>query len=954
MPNINFKQLAALFFLFLPISLFSHFSIADKMQIWLTNSEQVIDKPADLIHSKWSKSSQGFIFLSPQQQGNWLKLTIHNPHQHKQQVFLRLSDSELPSAHIYQIIDDTSLQTIFDNTGLSHRFDNRPVQYRRSVFPLTLEAEQELQLLVHLQHQLTIKVQPKLWQESEFMHFNNQENIFAGMLYGMISMVIIYCLLVFITIGDKNYLQFILFALFAGLFISMKEGHFYQFILADKTWSKEAFSGLAMALMCFSFTLFSATFLDLKKRSPLAKNLLHGIGFTLSLFILLLGLNQQELVLSHFVLIIIALLYFCATIAACFVWRHYHSNFAAYFAFAISLANTGLLLDFYSQTPSPFSPIYNYGYASMGYCAMLIMFAFILAYKLRILQKNESQSNKELLRLNQEAAQQKSLALQNLSAQKTNDFEQKEAQLKSRLKSEFIANISADIRTPMNSIFGLSDLLASTELDAKQRYYIESISTSAHMLFNTINSLVDYSQIQTGSLSKELQVFSLADLVDECISIFALQTNEAKVFFTGLVNPETPLQYRGYPDQLRQILLNILANAIRLEQLIGISLRVEATGRDSINSKELRFSVICHGALLSEEKKQNLLTPFDQEGDNQNTNDPLPGLALSLQLAEYLEQDAQIGIETNEDEQYTRIWLSARLWLPNKEQATPLPDYEKLFSGRRMLICDPHPSFTYSIKILTESWGMKTVASRTQQETLQILNESEQSFQILMIAKEDLDNELLKLIQLNDKKNNTNTAIIAITRTRFAISQSDMHKLGIHALIEKPWTSQQLINALRTSLGLVEEDAHEQVSEQRTLKALIAEDNNINLMVLEGLLSKRQLNVTSAESIDEVLERYQNEHPPFDLIFVDCDTAESKSYKTSLAIRETEKQTQHKSVIIGLSAHTDDEYEDKALASGMDEFIVKPINPQYIDDIISNVKQGYYLDDDDDSEIDNE
>lgn len=916
-----------------------------ELSLYALPHDYIADNSAALMHAPWQQQPNPF-FLAAEEQGSWVKVVINNNSAQRQRYFLRLSDNELPAIDLFQT-HDGELQALFEQAGLAHRFDNRPVQYRRSVFPVELDAHQQREFYIHLRHQFTVKIHSKLWQEDQFQLFSNQETVFAGMLYGVVFTVIVYSLFVFITLRDKSYLLFLLFTLFTGLFISMQEGHFYQFIQADKSWPKEAFVGLITALMCLSFTLFSLVFLDLHKRSKLAKNSLLAIGYGIALFMLLLGLNQQELILSYFTLAILSALYITAISIAFFIWRKFHSHSSGFFIIAIAMANIGVLLDFSTQVEAMPFHWYNYGYASLGYTAMLMTFAFVLAYKLRALQLSEIAASKELLRVNTEKAQQQSLLLQNLSQQKQADLAVKEAHIKSHIKSEFIANMSADIRTPMNNILGLSELLASTNLPAQQRYFVDSLSTSARVLFNTVNSLLDYSQIQVGYLAKDLQVFSLSDLIDDCISIFALQSNEAKVFFTGLVNPDTPLQYRGYPDQLRQILLNMLNNAIRLEQLYGISLRAEATGRNTVNSNELCFSVICHGVVLSDEKIQALLTPFDDEEEQANEDKKQkPSLALSLKLAEHLEQDAKIGIEANEEEQYSRIWLTARLWLPSKEQQLDLPDYEKLFAGRRMLVCDPHPSFTYSLRIVTEAWGMKTLAARTPDEVLRLIEEENTSIQLLMIAKEDLSHELLRAIHRYDRQRQQTTAIIAIARTRFELSKDEMQSLGIHALIEKPWTTQQLLGALKTSLDL-NGDSAEQEQNQQAIRCLLVEDNDIHLMVLEGLLRKRGLEVNVADCAE--LAHTALQQSSFDLVFLDCEMPQFDAYQTSQAIRQSEQQSQHKSVIIGLTTHADEAHQLKAAAAGMSELTIKPINPQYIDELVNNFKQGYYHQNDDNS-----
>lgn len=888
--------------------------------------------------AQWHEAQHNQLFLSPAEGASWIRIDLQNTNDVGQLFFLQLSDNELPSIQAYHFDEQGQLQAFFVPLGLDHRFAERPIQYRRSIYPLFLEPGERQTLVFHLHHYFPIKVQPVVWNELAFQRYSTSETLFFGMLYGALSMIIIYSLFIYYSLRERSYLLFLLFGIFTGLFISMQEGHFYQFVQADNVWPKESFYGLITALMCISFTFLTTVFLHLQQRSRLAMRLMLFVGCSLSLFLLLLGVNQQAIILSYFTMAVIAVVYTTAIVIAFILWYVRKSNSAGFFAIAISLCNIGLLIDFSTQLSITPWHLFNYGYASLGNAAMLLVFAFALAYKMRVLQQEQIQASEKLLHMNEEKAH-THIEQYREQLQKTRlEKEASEANIKNRAKSEFIATMSSDIRTPMNSILGLTELLGDSTLDKKQQYLVESINSSAKSLLNVINGLVDYSQMQIGQLSMDMRAFNLAKLVDDCVSIFSLQASEGKLYFTGMVDPGTALQYRGDVEKIRQVLLNMLSNAFRFDNLSGISLRVSNDKKKAVNSDEIRFEVVCHNVLLSQHTRTALLTPFD--GKQDKTSAELGMLTVSLELVELMQ--GKLGIDIDEDEQCSILWFSLRLFIPSKDEIIELPDYSKWLTDRRLLVCDPQQRYNNTVKALTASWGMETKTTLTSEDAINALLDDEQAYQVLMITEECLTPDVQIAIRKGNVDRNFTTSIILTTRTRYALSQEEMKKQGIQLILEKPWTTQQLYKALMLSMGIDASSKADDGSKAKPIKVLIAEDNNINLMVLEGLLKKLHVDVTSARDGKQAFELYSQEEQPFDIIFMDCEMPIKDGYQTTAAIRKAEEKTMTKSVIIGLSAHTDTEYREKAIQSGMDDFVAKPINLDYINNLIASYHAGHF------------
>ena len=889
--------------------------------------------------NEWKKAQASTVYLSPHEGNSWVLIALTNSNEKDVSRLLELANPKIPSVTVYNLEtfnDKNVAKMLFPELGLDTSFSSRPIKYRNLIYPVELDANSTQFLLLNFKHTYSFKLNTRIWTKTAFQNHTSQELVFFGMIYGALFMIAMYNFFIYLSLREKSHLLFVLFGTFTGLFVSMQEGHFSQFVVPDSLWPKDIFFAIVSALMSFCFTFFCIYFLDIERWSNLLFRFMLVVGSAASLTLIFLGISPETMIFSHYVLSIIILLYAAAIGVGLFVWHNGVST-AGFFSLAIFLCNLGLFVDFAMGLTFVPDASNTYSYSSIGNAAMIMVFAFALADKMRVLQEEKLSASMKLVKMTEEKAQ------SNLEVYKTKlhevelEQEASKAKIESRAKSEFLATMSHEIRTPMNGVLGMTELLSDTELDKHQRHHVDTITNSAKALLNVINDLLDYSKLQSGKMELDAKVFNLEKVIDDCISIFALRASESKINFIGQLSPETGLQYKGDADKIRQIILNLLANAFNLPSCGDIRLNAFATSKNTVNSVEIRFEIKRDGIVISEEDRTSLFAPFHENGNKRKTHSQELGLTVSRELVELMQGD--IGVDT--DEENTTLWFTIRLLLPHSDERLDLPDRTKILGGRRLLICDDNQTFIDSIIETTEAWGMEATYVNTAKDVSEKLLHDDNAYQILMIAEECLTPEVQFSVRQSNVDHNFTTSIIMVTKSRFAISKEDMKKRGIQYLLETPYTTSFLYKSLLKSMG-ISSNTHKEHVHQKDLSILIAEDNNVNQMVIDGLLKKFDFTPVLAANGVEATDAYQNHEKPFDLIFMDCEMPELDGYEATSAIRHIEEETEHKSVIIGLSAHTTPEYKDKAMTAGMDDFIVKPVNSEDIETIIQKVNEGHF------------
>ncbi|WP_101757096.1 response regulator [Oceanicoccus sp. KOV_DT_Chl] len=564
---------------------------------------------------------------------------------------------------------------------------------------------------------------------------------------------------------------------------------------------------------------------------------------------------------------------------------------------------------------------------------MLVFFSLALADRINQLQKENNDANLGMAKANEEKLKAKAELVKNRAERINLEQSANQARRESRSKSNFLATMSHEIRTPMNGVLGMTELMKSTHLDEQQTLYLNTIERSSQSLLAIINDLQDFAKFEAGEMSLEIASFNLETLLDDCISTFSLRALEKNLNLIADLDPDIPPVLRGDATKLRQIILNFLSNAFKFTDQGDILLSVSTTQKSSINGIELKFAVRDSGIGLTNEEQQRLFSPFQHADDSTYGRYGGSGLGLSIskQLAELM--DGSIGV-ISEAGVGSTFWFTARLLLDKDIDKTLLRKKSAAINGKRLLLVDPNPVSADIISRLLESWNLVVIACCSVDQARRCIDQY--NFDIVLAEYHLLDSNSLKIseyLQLHSPA----TVFIIMAANRTLARKNILADYDIKILLEKPITHALLHDALVRSLTSPQHSAEQQATlsnDQQHLRVLVVEDNQVNQLVILGLL--KQLNITPDLAANGLQALAAFEQTRYDLILMDCEMPEMDGYEASHQIRAKEQQSGAKPVVIAaLSAHARSDYKDRALQAGMDEYLTKPIGLNDLLDLIN-------------------